>query len=152
MKLFNKYIIPFFAVIVLLQFSANATAQCKRYTKKNCLPVLAPFTHNGQLTSAQMAPGESAEISLTFNAGKDYRILVGAQEMIGQVQFKVLDNKRKVLYESDPKDKTTTPYWDFNVAQTQQLYVQINVPKMEKSNQKTNIVPFGCVSVLVGFK
>ncbi len=151
MKLFSKNITPFL-VVLLLSFSVNAKAQCKRYTKKNCLPALAPFTHNGQLTSAQMAPGESAEISLTFNAGKDYRILVGAQEMIGQVQFKVLDKNHKVLYESDAKEKTQIPCWDFNVTTTQQLFVQVIVPEMEKSNQQNNIVPFGCVSILVGFK
>ena len=110
MKLFNKIVTPI-TVVLLLLVSINSSAQCKRYTKKNCLPSLAPYLHNGQLTSAYMMPGDSADVMMTFNAGKEYRILICSQELIGKVQFKVLDKKRKVLYTSD-KDEIN-PFWNF---------------------------------------
>ena len=56
----------------------------------------------------------------------------------------------KILYES--KEGETNPYFDFKAASTQQLIVQISIPAMEKSVQKTNLVPNGCVAILVGFK
>ncbi len=150
MKLFRKVTLLAFVLVGLFGFTNNATAQCKKYTKKHCLPSLSPYMHNGQLTSAVLNPGDNADIDLTFNGGKEYRILVCNQEQIGNVQFKILDQTRKVLYESDPKE--TNPSWDFKVENTQQLIVQLKVPKMEKSNQRTNLVPNGCVALLVGFK
>jgi len=149
MKLFNKIVTPI-TVVLLLLVSINSSAQCKRYTKKNCLPSLAPYLHNGQLTSAYMMPGDSADVMMTFNAGKEYRILICSQELIGKVQFKVTDKRKKVLYTSDAE--VSNPYWDFKVANTQQFIVQIYVPAQEKSVQKTNMVANGCVALLVGFK
>ena len=150
MILFNKRIVYIGLILGLFAFTIDANAQCKRYTKKYCLPSLSPYLHNGQLTSAVLNPGDSADIEMTFNAGKEYRLLVCNQEQIGKVQFKVLDKSRKVLYESDPEDEN--PSWDFKVENTQQFIVQLVVPKMEKDNQKTNLVPNGCVALLVGFK
>ncbi len=150
MKLFYRIAFIASCTLVLLVSSNNANAQCKSYTKKHCLPSLSPYIHNGQLTSAVLSPGDAADIDLTFNAGKEYRILVCNQEQIGNVQFKILDQSRKVLHESDPEE--TNPSWDFKVENTQQLIVQLKVPKMEKSNQKNNLVPNGCVALLVGFK
>lgn len=150
MKLFNKIALTICVVIVSFVFTIDANAQCKRYTKKYCLPSLSPFMHNGQLTSAVFNPGDSADVVMTFNAGKEYRILICNQEQIGNVQFKVLDKSRKILYKSDPKNHN--PSWDFKVANTQQFIIQLTVPAMEKDIQKTNLVPNGCVSLLVGFK
>src|SRR5665811_1096139 len=99
--------------------------------------------HNGQLTSALLNPGDSADVEFTFNEGKEYRILVCSQEQIGNVQFKVLDNTRKVLYKSGEDD--INPYWDFKVTHTQKFIVQLILPPMEKSIQKNNMVPNGCV-------
>jgi hypothetical protein len=150
MKLFNR---RSFSVCVTLAFfvlTINANGQCKRYTKKDCLPSLSPYMHNGQLTSAVLYPGDSADVAMTFNAGKEYRIIVCNQEQIGTVQFKVLDKSRKVLYKSNPEEHN--PVWDFKVENTQQFVIQLTVPAIEESNQKTNLVPNGCVSLLVGFK
>ncbi len=150
MSLLNKIATISLVILVSTLFSVDAQAQCKGFTKKHCLPTLNPFIHNGQLTSAQFNPGDSADVEMTFNAGKEYRILVCSQDMIGKVQFKVLDKTRKVLYKSD--ENTVNPFWDFKVANTQQLIVQIIVPKGEEKNSITRLTPSGCVSLLVGFK
>ncbi len=137
-------------IVLFSSLTIDANAQCKRYTKKYCLPSLSPYMHNGQLTSAVLNPGDSADIEMTFNAGKEYRLLVCNQEQIGNVQFKVLDKSRKVLYKSDPED--ANPSWNFKVENTQQFTVQLVVPAMKKNNQRTSLVPNGCVALLVGFK
>ena len=146
MKLFNKL----FIVTFLLLNAFNSSAQCKRYTKKYCLPSLSPYIHNGQLTSTYMIPGDSADVLMTFNAGKEYRILICSQEMIGNVQFKIFDKKKKVLYTSNEED--VNPFWDFKVANTQQLFIQISIPQKEKTTKMTEMVAQGCVALLVGFK
>ena len=150
MKLFRKITLNVSFLIGLIALSGNVNAQCKGFTKKRCLPSLSPYMHNGQLTSAILKPGDSADIDLTFNAGKEYKILVCNQDQIGKVQFKILDQSRKVLYESNPEE--TNPSWSFKVENTQKLIVQLKVPKMEMNNQRTNLVPNGCVALLVGFK
>ena len=150
MKLFNKIPVTICLILASFVFTIDADAQCKRYTKKECLPSLSPYMHNGQLTSAVLYPGDSADVVMTFNAGKEYRILICNQEQIGNVQFKVLDKSRKILYKSDPKE--ANPSWDFKVTNTQQFIIQLTVPAMEKNNQKNNLVPNGCVALLVGFK
>lgn len=150
MKLFNRTSLIICVIIASFVLTTDVSAQCKRYTKKYCLPSLSPYMHNGQLTSAILNPGDSADIELTVNAGKEYRVLVCSQEQIGNVQFKILDNTRKVLYKSDEEDQN--PFWDFKVTHTQKFIVQLTVPKMEKDIQKTNLVPNGCVALLVGFK
>ena len=150
MKLFRKITVIASFLIGLVCLSGTVNAQCKGFTKKRCLPSLSPYIHNGQLTSAVLKPGDAADIDLTFNAGKEYKILVCSQDQIGDVQFKILDQSRKVLYESKPGE--INPSWSFKVENTQQLIVQLKVPKMEKSNQQADLIPNGCVALLVGFK
>lgn len=150
MKLSSKALQLTLLLFVLGSFVNEADAQCKRFTKKNCLPSLAPYTHNGQLTAAVFNAGESADIEMTFNAGKEYRIIACSQESLGDVQFMVLDKTRKVLYKSE--EGATNPSWDFKVANTQQLIIQIVVPKTDQKNQLAQLTPNGCISLLVGFK
>lgn len=150
MKLLNKSIVKICLLVLGSTISISSYAQCKGFTKKRCLPSLAPYQHNGQLTAAILNPGETADIEMTFNAGKEYRIIVCSQETIGNVQFKVLDKTRKVLYTSE--EGTKNPTWDFKVANTQQLIIQLEVPKSKQKNKLTQLTPNGCVSVLIGFK
>jgi hypothetical protein len=149
MKLFNKSLIVSSILIVFIGLSSTSFAQCTSFTKKQGFPALEPFTHNGQLTSTKFMPGDEAEIEMTFNAGNDYRALVLWQEVLGNVTFKIKDKTGKVLFSS--KEGDTKPYWDFRVNNTQQLIVQVSVPKMDdKTSNK--ILPQGCVSILVGFR
>lgn len=151
MKSFNNITKQILLLAAILLFIVQADAQCKRYTKKYCLPSLAPFINNGKLNSAIFTPGETADLEVAFNAGKTYRILVCSQDLIGKVQFKVLDKSRKVLFESDEDE--TNPYWDFKVTNTQQLIIQIKVPEMDdQRNKLAQFTPNGCVSILIGVK
>ncbi len=148
MKLFNNSILFSTVFIVFVGLSNWSYGQCTSFTKKQGFPALAPFIHNGQLTSTKFMPGDEAEIEMTFNAENDYRVLVLWQEVLGDVIFKILDKNKKELYVSKPGEKL--PFWDFRVNSTQQLTVVINVPK--QADTSTKITPQGCVSILVGFK
>ena len=123
-----------------------AQAQCKKFTKKVCLPTLSPYTYNGQLNSAILGEGDVAELLLTFHKGHKYRVSVCNEEMIGEVQFKIFDTKKNLIFERSQESEE--PFWDFISKSTQQLIIQITVPEEEP---KDEILKDGCVTILVGF-
>jgi len=136
------------AIIALISvFPYLTNAQCKGFTKKECLPQLKPYVYNGQLNSAVLNEGDVAELLLTFYSGQDYRIFVCSQEMLGNVEFKLLDTDKNTLFYN--KDHDYVKFWDFKSNSTQQLIVQVCIPQSEV---KSEIVQSGCVSILAGFK
>ncbi len=147
MKLKNRCFSAIFAVLIL---SAGAvSAQCsKSFVKKQCMPKISPFTSNGQLNSTVMLAGQTAELMLNFSAGLNYRLLICSQEVLGAVEFKLMDKDRNVLFHN-MQAKGKPDFWDFNVKTTQQFIVEVTIPVPTKTN---GIIPSGCVSVLVGFK
>ncbi len=136
----------FIAIALVWGFSFEASAQCRSVAKKQCFPQLAPYTQNGQFNSVRLAGGETAEVQMTFYAGQNYRLMVCAEGVLGDVSFKVSSADKQEIFNSK---KTDAKMWDFNVAATQQLIVLVEVPP---SDSQTKIIPEGCVSILVGFK
>ncbi len=132
----------------LVAFTSFAMySQCKPFIKKQCMPTLAPYTNDGQLNNTVLRAGEGAELEVTMYQGQNYRLLVCSQEILGNVNFKLLDLNYNVLFDSS-KSKDAKKYWDFHVETTQQLIVQVSAP----SQGKSDLVPSGCVAVIVGFK
>lgn len=111
------------------------------------MPKIKPFTSNGQMNTSTLSSGQSASMNLTFYSGQAYRILVCAQEVLGDVSFKVLDVNHKVIFDS--QQNNAPDFWDFKVKNTQQLTVEVSVPPSESTS---SVLPSGCVSVMVGFK
>ena len=133
------------AFLMVAGLNLNVDAQCKSFTKKKCVPKLSPFIHNGQFNSAVIAAGESVEIGMVFYKGQDYRILVGSQQVLGDVVFKLLDGSGKELYNNNGDENI----FDFNVDATQRLTINIKAPASESA---TGIMPSGCIALLIGFK
>lgn len=137
---------PFFTILILSVSINNSQAQCKSFTKKYCLPALKPYTYNGQLNSAELAEGDVAELLLTFHKDQKYRVSVCHQDMLGNVQFKIFDTKKNLLF--DQSENTEKNFWDFISKSTQQLIIQVTIPVEEPKNE---ILKTGCVTILVGF-
>lgn len=136
-----------FFILAFGVINFSAFAQCKGFTKKECVPQIKPFTYNGQLNMAVLNPGDVAELIVTFYKGQDYRLFVCAQENLGKVEFKLLDSERNTIFYN--KEHDLVNYWDFHSNATQQLIVQVRVPAIEED---VPVAPSGCVSILVGFK
>jgi len=132
---------------LILTMPFAGAAQCNVFVKKKCMPKILPFTHNGQMNVVTLAAGQNTEVNLTFSSGQAYRILVGSEEILGDVTFKVMDMSRKVIFDS--KENNYPDFWDFKVKNTQQFIVHVDVPVSASSS---SVPPSGCVSVLVGFK
>jgi hypothetical protein len=140
MKLFS-----FILFIALLVPSLTNAQSCRSFTKKTCRPALENYIHNGQMNTAVLFPGDKADMMLTFYSGQKYRLLVCTQEQLGDVTFRVLDIDRNEVYNSKSKGSNK---FDFKVASTQQLIVEVNVPE---SNATHDMDFQGCISILVGF-
>ena len=141
----KKILLPFVFVSLFLGASLTSQAQCKTFTKTHCLPSLKPYIYNGQLNSAILAEGDVAELLLTFHKGEKYRIYVCNQKILGDVQFKVFDTQKNLLF--DKSRHTKQPYWDFVSNATQQLIIRIVVPKQGSHD----VLKEGCVTILMGF-
>jgi len=140
-----KNLLKTLLLISLLTPSIYGSAQCKRFTKKQCIPELKEYTFNGQLNTAVLSRGEDAELMLSFYSGQKYRMYVCTEETLEGTTFKILDTDKNVIYNSKGKESNV---FDFKVPSTQQLIVQVSVPG--KSNSHS--LDFqGCVSVLIGF-
>ena len=85
------------------------------------------------------------EFKLTFYKGQEYRIMACHEKTIEKIKFKVMDSKRRLLYESVDSSTNTL---NFKVASTQQLIVSISAQGESSSEEEIE----GCVSAIVGFK
>ncbi len=128
-----------------LLLAGNAQAQCRSFAKNKCVPGLAPYKFNETFNSAQLAPGEETEVNLTFYSGQDYRVMVCAHPILGEVNWKLVDSNNKIVFESladEPK-----PNFDLKVATTMQMKLVVWVP----TQGKNEMVHVGCVAIMVGF-
>ncbi len=124
----------------------GAQAQCRSFAKNKCVPSLAPYKFNETFNGAQLAPGEEAEVNLTFFSGQEYRVVVCTHPILGEVNWKLVDTNNKIVFESLADEPKT--HFDLKAASTTQMKVVVWVPE----RPKTDMVHVGCVAILTGFK
>ena len=130
----------------LLLTAGGAQAQCKSFAKNKCVPGLAPYKFNETFNGAQLAPGDEAEVALTFYSGQESRVMVCVHQILGEVNWKLVDQNNRIVFESladEPK-----PQFDFKAASTTQMRLVVWIPSRDKSE----MTHLGCVAILVGFK
>jgi hypothetical protein len=147
MKKLNHYL----SAILLfgLMLSANlCSAQCKGWVKRKCLPSVTEsgFKFSGQMNTAVLVEGEKADMSLSFNSGQTYRLMVCSEAILGDVSFKIMDAERTLIYDSSGDEAN---FFDFNVESTQQLIIEIVIPAGESTHGMSH---HGCVSIIQGYK
>lgn len=142
-----KILLPLAALSGML-LAGSAAGQCRSFAKNKCMPELAPYRFNETYNAAQLAPGEEAEVGLTFYSGQDYRIMVCSHPILGEVNWKLVDGSNKIVFESFADDPKHT--FDLRVENTQQMKVQVWVPNAQGGG--TDMVHVGCVAIMVGFK
>jgi len=137
---------PAILVGALMLIATGSSAQCRSFAKNKCAPDLAPYKFNESFNAAQLAPGEEAEVGLTFFSGQEYRVMVCTHPILGEVNWKLVDGNNKIIFESladEPKH-----HFDLKAASTTQMKVVVWVPNKGKSD----MVHVGCVAIMVGFK
>ena len=133
--------------LFMIATTVNVDAQCKAFAKKVCLPELGAYTHDGNYHAAVLVEGEEAELYKTFYSDMEYRVAICGEDKLPNVEFKVLDASKNVLYSN--KDANFAKTWDFRLQSSQQLKL---VVKVSSFNQAGNTPASGCVAIMFGFK
>ena len=145
-----KNAIQFLALLIFLSLvSYNASAQCKGFAKKICKTELQPYIHDGNYHAAILSEGEEAELYKTFYANQQYRVAVCGSDSAAQIEFKVVDANRNVLYSN--RDHNLSKTWDFKLEASQQLKIVVKVPVSSRKRADAEILS-GCVAIMFGFK
>jgi hypothetical protein len=139
-------ILPLLAIFVFIS-TGLTNAQCKAFAKKDCLPELGAFTHDGNYHAAVLVEGEEAELYKTFYSDMEYRVAIVGESKLPAIEFKILDTNKNVLYSNKDKDFAST--WDFKLQSSQQLKL---VVKVSSFNQSGDTPASGCVAIMFGFK
>ena len=139
-------IIPILALFIVAA-TVNVDAQCKAFAKKVCLPELGPYVHDGNYHAAVLVEGEEAELYKTFYSDMEYRVAICGEDKLPNVEFKVLDANKNVLYSN--KDANFARTWDFKLQSSQQLKL---IVKVSSFNAPGDSPASGCVSIMFGFK
>ena len=136
-------------LIALFVFALNgyAEAQCKAFARKECLPELATYTHDGNYHAAVLIEGEEAELYKTFYSDMEYRVAIVGESSLPAIEFRIIDTNKNVLYSN--KDKEYASTWDFKLESSQQLKLVI---KVSSFNQPGDTPASGCVAIMFGFK
>ena len=141
MKVEMKYTILFLASFAF--FAAEASSQCRAFTKRNCLPIMEDYTQNDNYNAAVLIPGDAAELDMAFYGGVDYRVVVCSHPELGAVEFGLYDSEGNSLWmNSDGSDHV-----DLKVESTQQLSIRVSVPTTDAA-----LIHEGCVSIMLGSK
>ena len=139
-------IILLVAIFVIAR-NGYVNAQCKAFAKKDCLPELANYTHDGNYHAAVLVEGEEAELYKTFYSDMEYRVAIVGEEKLPDIEFRIIDANKNVLYSNKEKDFAKT--WDFKLQSSQQLKLVVRVPSLNQSGQGP---ASGCVAIMFGFK
>jgi len=135
------------AVVLVAASFTSASAQCKGFAKKICKAELGSFTHDGNYHAAILTEGEEAELYKTFYSDQEYRVAICGSDNLPQIEFKVMDANKNVLYSN--KDNNYGKTWDFKLESSQQLKLIVKVLTFDQS---TDTPASGCVAIMFGFK
>jgi hypothetical protein len=134
------------AIFVIAQ-NGNVNAQCKAFAKRDCLPELASYTHDGNYHAAVLVEGEEAELYKTFYSDMDYRVAIVGDEKLPAIEYRILDANKNVLYSN--KENNFAKTWDFKLQSSQQLKLVVKVSSFNKPGE---MPASGCVAIMFGFQ
>jgi hypothetical protein len=100
------------------------------------------FISDGQVYKAFVDAEQAAEFKVTLYGGSVYRIATTAGNKDDYVIFNVYDKERNLLFTN--KDQDNKPYWDFQIDNTLDCYVEAYLDIDKKVS--------GCIVLLIGFQ
>ena len=135
-------------IVLLISIPGVLQAQqCRHFAKKNCKVFWEDFKSTGQAITAEMASGETADLTMVFHRAHDYRVIVCAEENLGDVEFKIVTTTGEVLF--DNKDHDMSVEWDFSMTSTKRLIMEVTT---EGGGGEDDLLESGCVALMVGVK
>src|SRR6056297_4094691 len=106
--------------LLIILFIAAQTSlvmgQCRSFVKNNCGDAMEGFIPGESFNAVKLFPGDAAEVEMTFFSDVDYRLLVCSHEVLGDVNFQLVDSEGGVVY--DNADRQFSEYFDFRLEGT----------------------------------
>lgn len=133
-----------FLAAIIAGLPGNADAQCKGFARRICKLDLENFIHDGNYHAAVLTEGEEAELYKTFYSDHNYRIAICGSDVLPDIEFKVMDIQRNVIYTNRNNGYKTT--WDFRLESSQQLMISLTVMRGNPGEEPAS----GCVAILFG--
>lgn len=134
--------------IILLSTSKFASAQCKGFAKQVDLSVLDQYEFCGEVQTAQMYSGDSAEIRMVLSPKSKYRIVLVTQDYIGEADLRARDRHKKDI--SIPVVNNGKKYWEVFTAEKEKVDLSIHIQPAQSKKATHGIVASGCVVLAVG--
>lgn len=138
-----EYLISIVLLTVLMTLSViSSFGQCNGFVKKMNREPLNLFESCEGVQTAKMYPGDSAVLTQNLEANRTYRVLLDADNYLGEVTATVSEElKDGVLYINQ-----TETYIDIRSIRDRKVEVKISIPQKFTSNK---IERSGCVAVAV---
>lgn len=154
----KKFFTTSILLIVALAGSVTVSAQdCIEYHKKKCKRTQETSNYgiSPDSRSALLLKGQTSEFRIVIYQGKDYRITVCNDEILGSnIQFKIIDyDTNEVLY--DNKDYNYVKEFEFTVLMSRTVKIIVSVPDdsnsavVNNSGFRAKPTSMGCVGVLI---
>ncbi len=134
-------------LIFCLGLIGSVNGQCMGFAKDVGKEALGSYLHDGNYNATILEEGEKAELYKTFFSEQKYRVAISKVDELPDIHFRVLDRNGNVLFDNVKYDYQLV--WDFEVASTQMLIIELNV--LEHNKESEELVA-GCVSVMFGIE
>jgi len=135
------------ALAFLLQFSGHQLlAQCKGFSKQIDFSLLDEYNYCGDVMGAMMYSEDSAEVGMKLEPRKKYRIMLDAQEYLGEARLQVINKSDEVI--SLELNSEGITYWEVFTETKQKVALKIDFEPRSKHNH--GIDAAGCVVLAVG--
>lgn len=135
-----------YILMILLCIYQFTNAQCDALGNE-CAPNIDPYICT-EYNNVVISEGQVAEFVTTFYAGEKYKIVTCGRDGLGNVNFKLLNTDRTVLF--DNTTKNNAPIWEFEFNSTNNYIIQA---ELSTNTQKgsTSSDRKGCIVILIGF-
>lgn len=133
-------------ILFILVQTSLVMGQCRSFVKNNCGDAMEGFIPGESFNAVKLFPGDGAEVEMTFYSDVNYRLLVCSHELLGDVNFQLIDKKGEVVY--DNIDRDYSEFFDFRLEGSRTFTLKIKVPEQDDSTIKAQ----GCVAILLGRK
>ncbi|BAX78560.1 hypothetical protein [Labilibaculum antarcticum] len=133
-----------FVFVVSIQVG---TSQCRDFAKTNCKPKLENYVHDGNYNGVFLNQQEEVELHKAFFTGQEYRIVVGGEEHMPKIHFKITDSDQNLIF--DNEESNYIDHFDFELDEAKTLVISLDFIKEEPTGLK---LESGCVSILFGMK
>lgn len=138
-----SYLFKFSSLVLLLfGMSIHVNAQCDSIAQLCSQNIPSDYISDGQSYRAFLVDDETAEFRTTFFEGTDYRIAACSGFEPMNLIFRVMDQKRNVLFTNEDYDMIS--YWNFMAEHTMDCIIEAEL--------NTELVESGCAVMLISFE